>query len=71
MTQDKLFTLARFTIVALNIPAARPIKTLGGDLHESKDRYKFLGLANGSLARLSRCSDKAKITVTADLVFIP
>lgn len=41
-------TLKRGDIVRLVIPAARPIKTLDGNLHEAGQDYKVLGLQGTS-----------------------
>jgi hypothetical protein len=58
----------RGVMATLRIPAARPIKTLNGVLHEAGQLYKVLGTANGCLVRLSRVSDCAKLMVTPDLL---
>ncbi len=48
--------------VQLAIPASRPIKLLSGVLHEAGQTYKVLG-SHGTLARLSRVGDNAKIMI--------
>jgi len=62
-----LDTLKRGQRVKLNIPAARPIKTLGGVLHECNAEYAVLG-THGTLARLSRRGDCEKLMVTCDML---
>jgi hypothetical protein len=62
-----LETAYRGMIVALAIPASRPIKLLSGVLHEGGSRYTVLGL-HGTLLRLSRTTDREKLMVTPDMV---
>lgn len=62
-------TIKRNTLVKLNIPAARPIRTLGGILHEAGQTYRFLGY-HGTCLRLSRNPDRAKIIVAWEDVSI-
>jgi hypothetical protein len=62
-----LDNLKRGHIVRLNIPAARPIKTLGGVLHECGSDYAVLGF-HGTLVRLSRRGDCEKLMVTPDML---
>jgi hypothetical protein len=51
--------------VRLNIPAARPIRTLNGVLHEGGQVYRVLG-GFGTLVRLSRVSDHAKLIINPE-----
>lgn len=60
--------MKRNDLCLLNISAASPIKTLGGDIFEYNHPLRFLGMTNGTMARLSRVSDNAKITVELSLV---
>lgn len=63
----QLNEVKRGQIVKLTIASARPIKTMKGELHEGGQQYKVLGLT-GTLVRLSRISDKAKLICLPDSV---
>lgn len=69
MTINDAISLKRNTVVKINIPAARPIRTLAGDLHEAGQTYRFLGF-HGTCMRLSRTTDRAKVIVIASDVSI-
>lgn len=61
----KLESIKRNQLVELTIPSARPIRLQSGILHEAGQTYKVLG-THGTLVRLSRLGDNAKLMVVAD-----
>ncbi len=61
--------LSRGARVTLNLPFASPRRTLDGNLHEGGQAYTFLGTC-GSLVRLSRVTDRAKLTIESEAIIL-
>lgn len=64
----KIDDVKRGKLVALNIPAASPVKTMDGNIHENFITYLVLGLYGGTMVRLSRMGDNAKLIIEADRI---
>lgn len=64
---NDLQNIKRGQKVTLRIAYAFPIRTMDGTIHGSEHVYKVLGL-QGTLVRLSRIGDCAKLTVTPDML---